>query len=100
MAVLVVAVQQGLLGQPDMQISGNGSLDHTLRWFADRSAAELPRAALISVPLLVYREQIRTQLGALACASLGDAPAEPDVVPCPEVDFSAPATAATAAKWQ
>src|SRR6185503_6047145 len=33
---LFEAVQRGLLGQPEMQIAGNGSVLATLRWTADR----------------------------------------------------------------
>lgn len=53
--ILFFAIQQGLLGQPDMQIAGNGSSAAVLRWYQDRSAAVLPRAWILSVPLLVYR---------------------------------------------
>jgi hypothetical protein len=52
---LVAAIPQGLLGSPDMQIAGNGSYGHSLRWFADRSADALPTAGAISVPLWVYK---------------------------------------------
>ncbi|HUE37916.1 MAG TPA: hypothetical protein VMR29_00320, partial [Candidatus Binatia bacterium] len=52
---LFVSIQQGLLGLPEMQISGNGSNATMLRWFHDRSAGELPRTWVVSVPLYVYR---------------------------------------------
>ncbi|MBU1234214.1 MAG: hypothetical protein KKC77_15080, partial [Proteobacteria bacterium] len=52
---LFFAIQQGLLGHPDMQIGGNGSSGHTLRWYQDRNASILPTAWVITVPLLVYR---------------------------------------------
>jgi len=52
---LFFVIQQGLLGTPDMQITGNQSSRYLLNWYTDRSAAELPRAWIISVPLLVYR---------------------------------------------
>jgi len=55
LGILFYAIQQGLLGEPDMQIAGNGSFNGTLRWYQDRSAAGLPQAWIISVPLLVYR---------------------------------------------
>jgi hypothetical protein len=38
-----------------MQIAGNQSSPYELNWYQDRSAAELARAWIISVPLLVYR---------------------------------------------
>lgn len=53
--ILFFAIQQGLLGEPEMQIAGNGSSAATLRWYQDRSAAVLPQPWVISVPLLVYR---------------------------------------------
>jgi len=52
---LFIALQQGLLGWPDMQISGNASNAWELRWYQDRAAAELPQPWVFSVPLLVYR---------------------------------------------
>ena len=54
-AVLVIAIQRGLLGAPDMQIAGNESTAALLRWYADRAAATLPQAWVLSAPLLVYR---------------------------------------------
>ncbi len=55
LVALVWAVSQGLLGYPDMQITGNGSTSQFLSWFADRSGNELPTAWAVSVPLWVYR---------------------------------------------
>ncbi len=55
LVALVWAVSQGLLGYPDMQITGNGSTSQFLSWFADRSGNELPTAWALSVPLWVYR---------------------------------------------
>ena len=55
MMVLMAAIREGLLGRPDMQVSGNGSTSDSLRWFADRADGPLPQAQIISVPLLVYR---------------------------------------------
>ncbi len=52
---LTVALQQGLLGWPDMQIAGNASYAWDLKWYQDRSAAQLPQPWVISVPLLAYR---------------------------------------------
>ncbi len=53
--ILFVAVQQGLLGAPDMQIAGNQSSAFNLNWYQDRSMALLPTATVISVPLMTYR---------------------------------------------
>lgn len=55
LGLLFYAVEQGLLGAPDMQIIGNQSSAFDLNWYQDRSAATLPMATLISVPLMVYR---------------------------------------------
>ena len=52
---LFAAIQQGLLGLPDMQITGNGSTAALLRWYHDRAGATLPRTWVVSVPLLIYR---------------------------------------------
>ncbi|HSQ01507.1 MAG TPA: hypothetical protein VL049_30155 [Candidatus Dormibacteraeota bacterium] len=53
--ILFYAIQQGLLGQPEMQIAGNGSSAEYLRWYQDRSGDVLPQAWIVSTPLLVYR---------------------------------------------
>jgi len=55
LVVLFQAVKQGLLGQPDMQIGGNGSTPAVLRWTQDRLDGPLPTPLVVSVPLLVYR---------------------------------------------
>jgi len=55
LGTLFYAIQQGLLGHPDMQIGGNGSSGHQLHWYQDRIGTQLPVANVITVPLLVYR---------------------------------------------
>lgn len=50
-----IAVERGLLGPPDMQVTGNGSSNLVLRWYQDRTMAVLPKAWVISIPLLAYR---------------------------------------------
>jgi hypothetical protein len=55
LALLFLAVEQGLLGSPDMQITGNQSTAFNLNWYQDRGQAILPAATVISVPLMVYR---------------------------------------------
>ena len=55
LASLISAVPQGLLGSPEMHVTGNGSTAQALQWFADRSADALPQASAISVPLWVYK---------------------------------------------
>jgi hypothetical protein len=55
LATLVHAVQQGLLGAPEMQIAGNGSAASHLDWYQDRSPAQLAQPSVVWVPVLVYR---------------------------------------------
>ncbi|MFK8067169.1 MAG: hypothetical protein AB8D52_02895 [Gammaproteobacteria bacterium] len=55
LGVLFGAIQQGLLGSPEMQISGNGSNAYGLNWYQDRIANIPPQAWIFSVPLIVYR---------------------------------------------
>jgi hypothetical protein len=53
--ILFVAVEEGLLSTPDMQVAGNGSSRELLRWFADRTASTPPAPWVVSLPLVVYR---------------------------------------------
>jgi len=55
LAILFYAIQQGLLGRPDMQIAGNGSTAYTLNWYQDQVQETLPQVWVLSVPLSVYR---------------------------------------------
>jgi len=55
LGILFVAVEQGLLGSPDMQIIGNQSSAEHLKWYQDRSDSSLPTATVISIPLISYR---------------------------------------------
>jgi hypothetical protein len=52
---LLYAIYQGLLGHPDMQISGNGSTNYALGWYQDRISQQLPQAWVFSAPLKVYQ---------------------------------------------
>jgi hypothetical protein len=53
--ILVYAVEQGLMGTPDMQIRGNGSSAQMLQWFQDRTGNIPERPFVLSVPMLAYR---------------------------------------------
>jgi hypothetical protein len=55
LAVLIIAVPNGLLGLPDMHIVGNDSSATQLRWFIDQAAGQLPRGGVFSVSLWVYK---------------------------------------------
>lgn len=71
LVVLVSVIPAGLLGQPDMQVVGNGSSSTELRWFVDRSAPRLPETSIVSAPLWVYRVAILLWAVWLASALLG-----------------------------
>jgi hypothetical protein len=51
---LYEAIENGLLGIPDMRIAGNGSGDFSLYWTADRIDGALPRPWALSLHLAVY----------------------------------------------
>lgn len=59
LGALAAAIAEGLLGQPEMQIAGNGSGSASgitqLLWYQDRATETLPQPGVISVPLWVYR---------------------------------------------
>ena len=55
LGLLFQAVAAGLLGQPAMQIAGNGSYGHSLHWYQDRFDQTLPQAWVYSAPLWLYR---------------------------------------------
>ena len=52
---LFIAVEQGLLGTPEMHVAGNQSTAYDLKWYQDRSDSILPQVWVLSVPLLIYR---------------------------------------------
>ncbi len=54
-SALFGAVSNGLLGNPDMQIAGNGSSRMQLNWYQDRIESSIPQAWIVSVPVLAYR---------------------------------------------
>lgn len=52
---LIMAISQGLLGHPDMNIVGNGSYSGLLKWYQDQSSNLIPQAWVISIPMFIYR---------------------------------------------
>ncbi len=68
---LIVALGFGLLGSPDMQITGNGSHSYLLKWFDDRASELLPSAWVISVSMWFYRALMLLWSLWLAFALLG-----------------------------
>jgi hypothetical protein len=55
LGILYVAIHQGLLFRPDMQVAGGSSSDTLLAWYADRVDGQLPAAGVLSLPLWGYR---------------------------------------------
>ena len=55
LGLLYVAIHQGLLFRPDMQVAGNDSTDTVLRWYAPRVGGDAPPVSVLSLPLWVYR---------------------------------------------
>ncbi len=53
--VLVNAVRVGLLGYPDMMITGNGSSAGVLHWYQDRFVDQPASVSVVSMPVLFYR---------------------------------------------
>lgn len=68
---LIAAVPAGLLGTPDMQVTGNGSSGGQLNWFLDRSAGAVPQASAWSLPMWAYQIAILLWALWLANALLG-----------------------------
>jgi hypothetical protein len=53
--LLLAAIPNGLIGTPDMGITGNGSSQYALNWFVDRGVGDLQSAWFVSLPIWVYR---------------------------------------------
>jgi hypothetical protein len=54
-ASLIACIPLGLLGEPNMQITGNGSYGKSLHWFADHSDGLLPFGGVFSLPMWIYQ---------------------------------------------
>ncbi len=54
-SALVQTVERGLLGIPEMAVTGNGSVAGHLQWYADRFSDVLPIVTVYSLPLWSYR---------------------------------------------
>jgi len=55
---IISALPQGLLGAPDMHVTGHNSHAGVLSWFADRSDSALPLVSALTVPMWVYKAVI------------------------------------------
>ena len=58
LGLLYVAIHQGLLFRPDMQVAGGGSTDTLLRWYADRVPGRPRRGRSQPAPLGVPRRDV------------------------------------------
>ncbi len=54
MICFYLAIQKGLLGVPEMQISGNGSNSGVLHWTQDRIDGNMPQPWAVSLPRFTY----------------------------------------------
>ena len=54
-SLLLETVRMGLLGYPDLMITGNGSSARELAWFHDRFDGDTLRPWVVSAPLWAYR---------------------------------------------
>ncbi|MEI8387247.1 MAG: hypothetical protein WCG76_06575 [Verrucomicrobiota bacterium] len=55
LGVFIVVVAQGLLGNPEMFIAGNGSTRGALRWYQARCADVLPQPGCVSISIWWFR---------------------------------------------
>jgi hypothetical protein len=55
LGILVVVVGEGLLGNPEMLIIGNGSSRTVLQWFQPRVGTTLPESHIVSISVWFYR---------------------------------------------
>ena len=55
LSALVISLPMGLLGEPNMHVTGNNSYGNALSWFADRSDSALPIATAMTVPIWIYK---------------------------------------------
>ncbi|MDD2709417.1 MAG: hypothetical protein PHV34_15635 [Verrucomicrobiae bacterium] len=55
LGIFLTVVYQGLLGNPEMFILGNGSLPRALHWYAAQAPATIPQPGMISVSVWFYR---------------------------------------------
>jgi hypothetical protein len=55
---VLTALPQGLLGTPDMHVTGHHSYGSVLGWFSDRSESALPIATALTLPMWIYKALI------------------------------------------
>ncbi|RLA07891.1 MAG: hypothetical protein DRQ51_04490 [Gammaproteobacteria bacterium] len=52
---LFATIENGLLGNPDMSITGNLSSSYAMNWYQDKNLPILPQTTIYSIPLFVYK---------------------------------------------
>ncbi len=55
LGIFIAVVGEGLLGDPEMFIVGNGSYRNNLQWFLPRSGTELPQPWILTISVWYYR---------------------------------------------
>ena len=55
LGAIVVGLPYGLLGTPDMHVTGYGSYGNSLSWFADQTESVIPIASVWSLPMWTYK---------------------------------------------
>jgi hypothetical protein len=58
LSAIIISLPTGLLGEPNMHVTGNNSFGNSLSWFADRSDSALPSATAVTVPMWIYKALI------------------------------------------
>lgn len=53
--VVLEIIRGGLLGHPDMQVSGNDSFGNQLSWYQDRIDGSVQSVWVLSMPMILYR---------------------------------------------
>ena len=57
-AAILTGIPNGLLGNPDMTVTGYQSTGHPLTWFTDQTTSALPEGTVWSLPLWTYKALI------------------------------------------
>ena len=57
-SAILIGIPSGLLGNPDMHVTGFQSEGHQLTWFADQTETTTPGAAVWSLPMWTYKALI------------------------------------------
>ena len=57
-SAILIGIPSGLLGNPDMHVTGFQSEGHRLTWFADQTETTTPGVAVWSLPMWIYKALI------------------------------------------